>query len=761
MAWRPKLRALPGEPRPRTVVSEYDELDELRLMSGAPSVVAAEYDELDYLLPISDDRWPEPVPGPPRRESRRQKLLRQRRPREYRYHMLCLVAAALCCALLWALRADLMFYANLYINRALPMGHVRETELVREREVRLAKHEGLVDPRSHHVERFKAPSERQQQTHQRTEQQSQMQQQPACFDIWQLDFPHETELWNGHSCKWKKQWGQCDQFKQQCRKTCAVCVATDESAATHASRSSSGSLQSDTLCAERTAAAAAAAVTAAAAAPPSPPSPPAPLSTARREAAAARLRTRRAYVRGESKSSAGAPLPGVAQCGAPRTHAAATSASGLSFGEAQRLGYARDARQYMNVTYISQPIIMGLGESVQYAQPVLLPRPHSAIGIAHYTLELRAPADTANAAAHGLVLKQFTLMPLQPRQPRQRPTDRTVCAAQPALVAGERGDGSVVAFVHPFALLPPPEDRWDATGVFSLTRPIPPICQSPFFPYLTLKFFFLVHLVRAAEGVMHEASLRCTCENAQIGSARCCPHGCVYPSTGGRTAPGEFRLLLRVGWILADSGKASQLFHAGGAGFFFGKGRRETSGGEHIRALTPFWMPILPGHTESVPPCLADAAHSEFEWSGDVCTGRRAACAAWSSEWRLPTRGYTLPVAALPLGSLSTSHLSISRARDASRDADETHGRGSRRVRLCGGEWADGGQAATTMHGCTLFEGRSSEMRASAMEGGVNLQVHARFAETRESIGIVAGFLVWVHFLEQETSLPRLGLFGL
>ena len=26
--------------------------------------------------------------------------------------------------------------------------------------------------------------------------------------------------------------------------------------------------------------------------------------------------------------------------------------------------------------------------------------------------------------------------------------------------------------------------------VFSLTRPISPICQSPFFPYLTLKFFF-------------------------------------------------------------------------------------------------------------------------------------------------------------------------------------------------------------------------------------------------------------------------------
>ena len=29
-------------------------------------------------------------------------------------------------------------------------------------------------------------------------------------------------------------------------------------------------------------------------------------------------------------------------------------------------------------------------------------------------------------------------------------------------------------------------------GVFSLTRPISPICQSPFFPYLTLKFVFFV-----------------------------------------------------------------------------------------------------------------------------------------------------------------------------------------------------------------------------------------------------------------------------
>ena len=44
-----------------------------------------------------------------------------------------------------------------------------------------------------------------------------------CIDRWEVQYPAELDIWNGHSCMWKKTWGQCDKFARQCRRTCELC----------------------------------------------------------------------------------------------------------------------------------------------------------------------------------------------------------------------------------------------------------------------------------------------------------------------------------------------------------------------------------------------------------------------------------------------------------------------------------------------------------------------------------------------------------
>jgi hypothetical protein len=44
-----------------------------------------------------------------------------------------------------------------------------------------------------------------------------------CVDRWEHKYPDEVEDWKGHSCLWKKQWGQCHDFTRQCARTCGAC----------------------------------------------------------------------------------------------------------------------------------------------------------------------------------------------------------------------------------------------------------------------------------------------------------------------------------------------------------------------------------------------------------------------------------------------------------------------------------------------------------------------------------------------------------
>ena len=45
----------------------------------------------------------------------------------------------------------------------------------------------------------------------------------ACVDLWEELYPNEISQWRGHSCGYKRQWGQCDSFLQYCARTCGAC----------------------------------------------------------------------------------------------------------------------------------------------------------------------------------------------------------------------------------------------------------------------------------------------------------------------------------------------------------------------------------------------------------------------------------------------------------------------------------------------------------------------------------------------------------
>ena len=52
-----------------------------------------------------------------------------------------------------------------------------------------------------------------------------------CIDRWEVQYPAELDVWNGHSCMWKQLWGQCDKFARQCRRTCDRCASASEEGA--------------------------------------------------------------------------------------------------------------------------------------------------------------------------------------------------------------------------------------------------------------------------------------------------------------------------------------------------------------------------------------------------------------------------------------------------------------------------------------------------------------------------------------------------
>ena len=51
----------------------------------------------------------------------------------------------------------------------------------------------------------------------------------GCIDTWAMQYPLELDKWDGHSCAWKKKWGQCGQFMIFCARTCGTCMTQSNS----------------------------------------------------------------------------------------------------------------------------------------------------------------------------------------------------------------------------------------------------------------------------------------------------------------------------------------------------------------------------------------------------------------------------------------------------------------------------------------------------------------------------------------------------
>ena len=219
---------------------------------------------------------------------------------------------------------------------------------------------------------------------------------PPCVDLWEVRFPAELDVWNGRSCMWKKQWGQCAEFLRQCQRTCGGCSPDG--------------------------AAAAPLPTLAAASPPPPPAPrqlspppPPPYDEAllRRSLAHEHHRPesprpppppaapteRQRYVGGDG----GAVVSAGSECGVPTARPAHAAGEALAMRAADASMFDADGRRYASVTYESAAALaLVAGEVAQLAGEVRLPRPQEAVeGIAAYAVDVRQPRAPRPSTSSG------------------------------------------------------------------------------------------------------------------------------------------------------------------------------------------------------------------------------------------------------------------------------------------------------------------------------------------------------------------------
>ena len=130
----------------------------------------------------------------------------------YRCRYSCVSCLVLCIAvlsLLWwsssdLARSDQVQFALKHVQRAMSSAtevHRLEAELSQQRQQLLSLQNAVLEqPEASGTRRLK-----------------------PCVDRWELKYPAEVDMWNGHSCHWKKTWGQCGEFKRQCARTCEAC----------------------------------------------------------------------------------------------------------------------------------------------------------------------------------------------------------------------------------------------------------------------------------------------------------------------------------------------------------------------------------------------------------------------------------------------------------------------------------------------------------------------------------------------------------
>ena len=583
-----------------------------------------------------------------------------------------------------------------------------------------------------------------------------------CVDRWAVLYPSEVDEWRRHSCSWKRKWGQCAEFNEQCARTCGQCVPPSGSHAPYAAAAE-----------DDPESATAAHVTAPSVA--SGGSPDAGRATRsqmevlehvlrarRQQGAAVTARRQRvhgapaaaaaagdaagdayAYAAGEASSSELArkvttttasfddTYEGPSSSSSPTSGATATDkgtdtpgrqhyvrGDGFSvISEAAECGVpirqpAVAAESFAMAAVEAKPVTASGRRyaSVTYLSSVVMLHPGEVAHVAK-DVTLTRPEGAVAITQYMVELLLQTGKELFPApsagaylkrltlQPRPS-VGSSRCTPQPAMLVGEEGRRVRVVLPHPFGILTPnATDDWAAD----------------------------LHIMRT-DGLVLDAQLakQCACMRNDIGSVHCCPHSCRF-AVRNREAPAQqFRLSLVLTWLLAAEAKDGQ--------------EPSADPSLAVRPVVSLWLPVSPGAAamrKAMPVACRrrdPEAETEFDLAASCDAPKHSRSRGEACTTTLRGSSFQLHrqlrlVSALPLLGPRIQHLSLQASASTRRPPEDVS---SEARPLCTCEPTEYGQKSS----CGICSPSNT--------GAARLHAQAVFNTTEHVLGADAGWHAYV-----------------
>lgn len=575
-----------------------------------------------------------------------------------------------------------------------------------------------------------------------------------CIDRWEVQYPAEIDVWNGHSCMWKQMWGQCGQFVRQCRRTCGECAGAqseeddDDGPASKAEEDAEQEADADANeIADR----------------PSPPPVPAPSTPQKPQQGGAQQppsgedgeALMRALLAREQ-----AARPTLASMAAAST--AATRGSKPIGGESKAEASTEEGEDDDDEDDDAE------ASSYDHAPSATVPHTRPAVSGGIEAARLRYVMGDSNtvvsagsecgvptqapAALKGLEMGVFATknFGVEARSYAAVTYLSSVIHVQPGEVhhyqhalqlqrpaEGARGIASYVVEILEQVgseLRPAPDNVLYLKG-FAMQQQPPAgreaqSCSSRPLMYagerargVEIAFphpFVLETNEEAWDAKLHvvridglsmapDEARQCVCMRSTIGSTRCCPHSCVFPVvTEARPKPAQYRLSLVVTWLI-DATKSAA-----------------------VRPINAAWLPSGPEQAEAASwrgerldmACMPwQTPQTEFDLP--ACLARHPTCTHSSAgPWRGVDESSQL-VLALGVSSVRASGLSLwTRAKQEQRERLLSSG--------CGQD-----HTVRRVIPCVFATGE-------ALSSGSALQVRTDWNTSQHVLGADAGFLLWV-----------------
>lgn len=580
-----------------------------------------------------------------------------------------------------------------------------------------------------------------------------------CIDRWEVQYPAEIDVWNGHSCMWKQMWGQCGQFVRQCRRTCGDCAGAhseeDDDSGPASKAEEDAELEADAD-AEETAES---------------PSPP-PASAKSTEQKPQQAVAQQPPMGEDSEALLQALLareqaarPTLASMPAASTTAAKSSSSpkdSSSAGQRKDEGSTEEGEDDDDEdddaeasSYDHAPSANVAGAHPATSGGIEAARLRYVMGDSNTVVsagsECGVPTQ-APAALKGLELGAFATknFGVEARSYAAVTYLSNVIRVQPGEVhhyqqplqlqrpaEGARGIASYVVeileqvgselrpapeaalYLKGFALQQRPAAGRDAQSCASRpllyagegARGVEVAFPHPFALETNEEAWDAeLHIVRT-EGLSAplDEARQCVCMRSTIGSTRCCPHSCVYPAaTEARAKPAQYRLSLVVTWLVGV-------------------------GSEALRPIHAAWLPTGPEPVEAVAwtgerlgmACVPGRA-LQTEFDLPACSASRRPTCTYSSAgpWRGVDESSQL-VLALGVSSVRANGLSLwTRAKQEQKERLLS--------RACGQD-----HTVQRIVPCVFATGE-------LLSGGSALQVRTDWNTSQHVLGADAGFLLWV-----------------